>query len=127
MTGVNRRDRTAGTMDRMKTQKHSMSGTRKPAKTAAIKARVAETPEFEGMHVIERPDGYYWQCVKCARELGPFATRAEAEQHMDLFDEEALEVGESVQEAGAEIGISDWIDPDTGELAEEEVSRLEEH
>ena len=37
------------------------------------------------------------------------------------------EPGESVEQAEAEIGISDWVDPDTGELAEEQTTRFEDH
>ena len=37
------------------------------------------------------------------------------------------EPGESVEQAEAEIGISDWVDPDTGELAEDQTTRLEDH
>ena len=48
-----------------------------------------------------------------------------AEEAID--DEEALQVGETLEEAEAEVGISGWIDPDSGELAEEERPRIEEH
>ena len=37
------------------------------------------------------------------------------------------EPGESVEEAEEEIGIADWVDPDTGELAEELTPRIEDH
>jgi hypothetical protein len=47
---------------------------------------------------------------------------------MDVIDDdEAQEPGESLQEAEAEIGISDWIDPDTGEPAEANVHHFEDH
>jgi hypothetical protein len=36
-------------------------------------------------------------------------------------------VGESLEEAQDELGIAGWVDPDTGELAEEVVSHIEEH
>lgn len=84
-------------------------------------------PELQGLRILERPDGFYWECAGCRREHGPFATRLEAEQHMELYDDDTLEVGETLEEAEAELGISGWIDPDTGELAEGEVSRIEEH
>ena len=61
------------------------------------------------------------------RERGPFATRLEAEQDLEIYDEETLEVGETLEEAEAELGIADWVDPETGEPAEDEVSRIEEH
>ena len=85
-----------------------------------------DNPQFEDVRLLERPDGFYWQSAE-GRERGPFATRAQAELDLELYDEETLEVGETLEEAEAEIGISGWVDPDTGELAEEEVSRVEEH
>lgn len=83
--------------------------------------------EFDGVRVIERPDGCYWQSADGKQERGPFSTRAEAEQALAIYDEDTLEVGETLEEAEAEIGIAGWVDPETGELAEEEVSRIEEH
>jgi hypothetical protein len=41
---------------------------------------------------------------------------------MGAVDEETSEPGESLQEAEDEIGIADWVDPDTGELAEGQSS-----
>jgi hypothetical protein len=38
-----------------------------------------------------------------------------------------FEPGESAEEAKAEIGIADWNDPETGEPAEEDGVRTEEH
>ena len=78
--------------------------------------------------ILKRPDGFYWQ--KTSGELrGPFVTRAEAEADRlaggaadDNFD-----VGESLQEAESEIGMAEWIDPDTGGPAEDHVPRLEDH
>jgi hypothetical protein len=80
--------------------------------------------------VIERPDGYYWES-KANKELrGPFATRAEADADLlagggadDEFEPEA----ETLQEAESELGISEWVDPDTGGPAEDHVPRIEDH
>ena len=77
--------------------------------------------------VIERPDGFYWQSGDGRRERGPFPTRGEAEADLVASDETALEPGESLAEAEDEIGIAGWIDPDTGEPAEESVPRIEDH
>ncbi len=46
---------------------------------------------------------------------------------MQRSDDKTLESGETLEEAEAEIGIADWIDPDTGEPAEEQWTRTEEH
>jgi hypothetical protein len=84
--------------------------------------------DAERARVIERPDGYYWQTKDGARDYGPFATLIAAVQDMEILDdEESPEEGESLREAEAEIGMSDWIDPETGEPAEGIASHLEEH
>ena len=38
-----------------------------------------------------------------------------------------VEPGETIEEAEAEVGVSGWVDPETGEPAEESIPRLEEH
>ena len=60
----------------------------------------------DSTRVIERPDGFYWIDDETRAESGPFVTLEEAE---------------------SEIGIANWIDPDTGEPAEESVPRIEDH
>ena len=84
-------------------------------------------PDYDEARILDRPDGFYWQSRDNGREYGPFATLLEAVQDMQGTDEDALETDESLAEVEAELGVSDWIDPDTGELAEEESTRLEEH
>ena len=83
--------------------------------------------DYDRTRITERPDGFYWQSTDNSREFGPFATLLEAEQDMLGYDEAAPEPGETPQEAESEIGIADWIDPETGEPAEEERPRIEEH
>ena len=84
-------------------------------------------PDYDKTRVIERPDGFYWQSQTDGREAGPFPTLAEAIEDMQYQGESDVEPGETVEEAEAELGLSDWIDPETGELAEESVPRLEDH
>ena len=76
--------------------------------------------EIDIGYVMLRPDGYHWQSADGTQEFGPFATMEAALADMDLADSEAEgnEPGETLQEAEDEIGIADWIDPDTGEPAE---------
>ena len=74
--------------------------------------------ENELAQVIERPDGFYWQEKLTAKEYGPFPTLLEALQDMEGQDDNGFEEGETLEDAEAEIGISDWIDPETGEPAE---------
>jgi len=78
--------------------------------------------------VIKRPDGYYWQ-AKGTEARGPFATRAEAEADLLAGGAEGgdFEAEDALQEAESELGISDWIDPDTGGPAEDNVPHIEDH
>lgn len=79
-------------------------------------------------HVIEHADGFYWEAKK-GEAHGPFTTLAEAEADMlsggaaDAEDEAT----EGLQEAESELGINEWIDPDTGGPAEDNVPRIEDH
>ena len=81
-----------------------------------------ELTEVDMGSVILRPDGYHWQGPDGKQEFGPFETLEAALADMGAVDEETSEPGESLQEAEVEIGIADWVDPDTGELAEGQSS-----
>ena len=84
-----------------------------------MKISIPETsPDFDRTRVIERPDGFYWQDKLTGELYGPFATLLEAVQDMQDHDGNGFEEGESLEEAESEIGIADWIDPETGEPAE---------
>ena len=78
--------------------------------------------------ILQRPDGFYWR-PKDDDLRGPFATRAEAEADRLAggASEGDFEAGESLQEAESEIGVSDWIDPDTGGPAEDNIPHIEDH
>lgn len=75
-------------------------------------------PDDGKSRLVERPDGFYWQEEFSSKLYGPFPTLADAMQDMQYREDSDYEEGESLQEAEAEIGISDWVDPETGELAE---------
>ena len=68
--------------------------------------------------VVSRPDGYYWLSADGRQEIGPFDSHAEALADSDALSDEAVAPGETLHEAETEIGIADWLDPDTGEPAE---------
>ncbi|MFA4970361.1 MAG: hypothetical protein WC540_12095 [Sulfuritalea sp.] len=88
---------------------------------------IPETPpDYDKTRIIERPDGFYWQHRASGEEFGPFATLIEAVADMENGGAN-LEAGESLEEAESEIGIADWIDPETGQPAEESVPHLEDH
>lgn len=88
-----------------------------------LTAVVAAIPGAAGdvtvqMPIVRRPDGYYWQAPDGHQEFGPFATEALARADRDRDDAEHPPPTETLQQAESEIGIADWIDPDTGAPAE---------
>ena len=101
----------------------------KKRSTSRSASRSASRDELAEQPILKRPDGFYWQ-RKSGDLRGPFVTRAEAEADR-LADGVAeggdFEAGESLQEAESEIGVAEWIDPDTGGPAEDHVPRLEDH
>jgi len=101
-----------------------MAQSKKPARR---RIRKAAPPDENRVNFIERPDGAYWRGRDGGKEYGPFATLAEAEADALTFEVTDFEPGESVEEAEAEIGIANWVDPDTGSPAEESVPHIEDH
>jgi hypothetical protein len=112
---------------------HPMTRSRKTPQTLAMPERAArsqslvqaaplpeESGELEPGHerMRARPDGYYWQALDGNQEIGPFKTLAEAQADMDSGDAQSWSPGETLSEAESEIGIADWIDPDSGGPAE---------
>jgi hypothetical protein len=98
-------------------------------KKPAVSATVSAKEEALQGRILERPDGFYWES-KATKELrGPFEARAEAEADMLAggASAEEFEGEETLQEAESEVGISEWIDPDTGDPAEDNVPRIEDH
>jgi len=75
-------------------------------------------PDYDKTLVIERPDGFYWQDKLSNKMYGPFPTLLEAVQDMQADNDTGYGEGESLEEAEAEIGISDQVDPDTGQPEE---------
>lgn len=91
----------------------------------------AGTLEDDRARIIERPDGFYWHTEDRRTEYGPYPTLIEAVADMqtagDSGGDSLYEPGETLEEAEDEIGISNWIDPDTGQPAEESIPRTEDH
>jgi hypothetical protein len=85
-----------------------------------------ESPASPLGRVLERPDGFYWQEKEGGEEYGPFSSRAEAEADMESDGLTATDP-EAVHDAESELGIAEWIDPDSGEPAEDSVPRIEDH
>ena len=89
-----------------------------PAKKVRPIAPDPGAEEGSSGEIVTRPDGYHWIAPDGRQEFGPFETLEVAQAYRDAYDEEAPEPAETVQEVEAEIGMSDWIDPETGEPAE---------
>lgn len=87
------------------------------------------TFDYEDARIIQRSDGYYYQDKKTEEEFGPFASLDKAVAHMEnsVINEADLEAEDDLKEIEEELGIADWIDPDTGDLAEESIPHIEDH
>jgi hypothetical protein len=81
--------------------------------------RIPAPPHADQSRVVERPDGFYWQDLLYSKAYGPFPSLLDALQDMEYNDDSDYEPGETLAQAEAEIGIADWIDPDTGLPGEE--------
>lgn len=93
----------------------------KPAPGRKPSSSMKAVPEtVDGLHeqIMARPDGYYWVAPDSRQEFGPFASFEDAMADMQSADEEAPAPGESLREAESELGVADWIDPETGEPPE---------
>ena len=100
----------------------------KQAKSAKRRKKSAEAaPPDDRVEFIERPNGVYWRAAGSSTEYGPFATLAEAEADAQGREDPTFQATDSVAEAEAEAGISEWIDPDTGAPADESTPRIEDH
>ena len=85
---------------------------------------------FDSARIIERPDGFYWESLESGREYGPFATLVETVLDMQsISDDEEVEGDDAddLREAGEALGVPEWIDPETGHLADDEWTRTEDH
>jgi len=91
--------------------------------------QIPETPpDYDETLILERPDGFYWQSSTTGEEYGPFPALVDALADMNYGAEaEDVEPDETLEEAEAEIGVSGWVDPDTGDLGESWTPRLEDH
>ena len=68
--------------------------------------------------ILKRPDGFYWLSEDGKQEVGPFESREAAVEDRDLTSEEALAPQETLHEIERVLGLSDWIDAQSGAPAE---------
>ena len=86
---------------------------------------IPETPpDYDDTRIVERPDGFYWQSKSGGREFGPLPSLLAAVLDMQYRATGEVEPGETLEEVEADLGIADWIDPETGEPAEESIARV---
>jgi hypothetical protein len=86
-----------------------------------------EAAATDDRRIVARPDGYYWMADEGKQEFGPFESAAAALADLRAAEESGLEPAETLQEAEQEVGMADWIDPETGEPGEEARPRTEQH
>jgi hypothetical protein len=77
--------------------------------------------------LVHHPDGYYWLATGGREQFGPYATAEEALAALHHAAEDDIEPEDTLPEAEDALGLSGWVDPDTGELAEATHTRLEDH
>ncbi len=93
---------------------------------AVLKVPPPPPPPTGEERVIEHPDGFYWLADDERAEVGPFASFEEAFADMQAAGGDNVPDDE-VSALETEIGMTDWIDPDTGAPAEDSRTRLEDH
>lgn len=97
------------------------------ADTAADEPLPLDLTMPDSQVLVHHPDGYYWLGADGRMEVGPYASAEEALADLHSAEEEAVEPEGSLPEAELALGLSDWVDPDTGELAEATHTRIEDH
>lgn len=76
--------------------------------------------------IVEHPDGWYWIAPDGRQQFGPFDSMEAVIADMDTRDA-GPDSGQTLTETEREIGQLDWIDPETGALAEDTHLRIEDH
>jgi hypothetical protein len=84
-------------------------------------------PDYDKTRIIELPDGFFWRDQETGEEFGPFETLLQAVQDMEYNAESRGEPAETLEEVEQELGLADWVDEETGELAEDTLTRIEDH
>jgi hypothetical protein len=93
-----------------------------------MRQKIPPTPaEYDHTRILERPDGFFWLDKATGETFGPFATLLDAVQDMEFNADSDFEAEDAIDEIEDELGLSAWVDPDTGELAEDTMTHLEDH
>ena len=97
-----------------------------PQDTAPDDASLGDISPPDSGALVQHPDGFYWLAPDGDQQFGPFTTAADALADMNTNADNDWEPGETLQEAEQELGVADWVDPDTGALAEQMHSHIED-
>lgn len=97
----------------------------KPPPTPQVFDEIGD--DDRAQRIVQRPDGFHWIAPDGHQEFGPFTTFEEALADMGDAADDGVEPGETLEEAERELGIAEWLDPDTGAPAEGTFTRLEDH
>lgn len=100
----------------------SSRGANEPA-PARKRPSTAKSAAIHQPSIVEADDGFFWRDSETDALVGPFRTRAAAIADRDspgssddgTDDLAAAADSDAVHEVESEIGIDDFIDPDTGE------------
>lgn len=77
----------------------------------------AATDDSASRDIVERPDGFYWLAKEGLLEFGPYESYELARYASSTGEEEVAPV-DTLHSAEREMGIVDWIDPQTGTIPE---------
>ena len=97
-----------------------------------IPESVPAEPGADETSLLEHPDGWYWVAPDGKQQFGPFETCSLARADRDRYGGgdgiETVSEAETLRESEQAIGISEWIDAETGAPAEgQSPPHLEEH
>lgn len=95
--------------------------------TAEEEAELRTDDDEALTRVVSHPDGYYWIADDGHQQFGPFETLSQALADMGQADGGDGGSALALSEVEDELGMADWIDPETGAPAEQTPPRLEEH
>lgn len=85
----------------------------------AVRTRLRGTAQADALEApfLLRPDGVYWLAPDGHQAFGPFATVEDARVDMHAGTQEPVP-DESLQAIEEAVGMTSWLDPETGEPAE---------
>ena len=93
-----------------------------------MRQTIPDTPaDFDHTRIVERPDGFFWLDKDTGQTFGPFDTLLAAVQDMEYNADTDFGADDALDEVEEDLGLSAWVDPDTGELAEDTFTHLEDH